>query len=105
MDSPETNEKKIRSLLSIAAKAGKTAGGTQMTIDKVRKGRAAVVLMGTDASDRTKKVIRDKCAYYEVCVYEFGTKEELGKCTGQKDKSAITITDENIGNEIIKYLT
>ncbi len=104
MDSRETNEKRIRSLLSIAAKAGKTAGGTEMTIDKVRKGRAAVVLFGTDSSDRTKKVITDKCGYYEVPAYEFSTKESLGRSIGRKDLSAVAVTDENIGREIIKLL-
>ena len=43
------------SMISLAAKAGKTKSGEFMTEKEVKEGRAHLVIVADDASDNTKK--------------------------------------------------
>ena len=72
--------------LLLCRKAGAVTAGVGATLDAVRrKGeRPAAVILASDASDRTKKQIRDKCAFYEVVLFEIpASGEELGRFLGK----------------------
>jgi len=58
--------------------AGGIITGVDSVIGAVRGGKAKFVLIASDASDRTKKQITDKCTYYNVRY-----------CTGEYDSAAI----------------
>ncbi len=98
--SPDIIEKKTVSMLSIAAKAGKVISGSETVLESIRKKEAVVVLLGSDSSERTRKVFKDKCSFYRVPVYEFGTKEGLGRTIGKEERSVVAVTDRNLGREI-----
>ena len=38
--------------------------------------------------------------FYEVPLYRFGTKEELGRCIGKEFRASLAITDENLANAV-----
>lgn len=40
--------------------------GVDTVLGEIRAGRARLVLVASDASERTKKQLRDKCTYYNV---------------------------------------
>ena len=71
-------QNKIYSLLGLAMRGRNLVSGEFQTEDAVKKGSAMLVIVAEDASANTKKLFHDKCSYYEVPVYEYGTKEELG---------------------------
>ena len=57
--------------------------------------------MAGDASDRTKKDLRNMCAYRETDLVEFGTKEALGHALGAgAERSAAAVTDEHFAIRI-----
>ena len=95
---------KVFSLLGIAMKGRMLANGEFQTLDAVKSGKARLVVVAEDASDNTKKLFRDKCSFYEVPIYEFGTEEDLGRAIGKGLRSAMAVGDAGLANEIAKQL-
>ena len=75
-----------------------------LTEKEKKKGAAMLVIVAEDASANTKKLFHDKCSYYEVPVYEYGTKEELGWAIGRNLRSSIGVCDAGLANAIIKQV-
>lgn len=50
---------RVRSLLSLAMKAGKLVSGEFLTEKAVKTGKATLVIAAEDASDNTKKMFTD----------------------------------------------
>ena len=98
------NKKSIYSLLSLAMKAGKIASGEFCVEKSVKSGHSYFVIVAEDASDNTKKMFRDMCLFYEVPIYEFGSKEELAHAIGKEMRASLAVTDEGIAKSIIQKL-
>lgn len=61
--------------------------GFDAVLGEIRGGRARFVLVASDASDRTRKQLSDKCKYYHVTCFEgayssAGLAEMLGRRSG-----------------------
>jgi len=91
---------KILSLISLATKAGKTVSG-EFTVEKtVKEGKAFLVVVAEDASDRTKKKFGNMCTFYEVPMVVFGNKDELGHFMGKEFRATLALTDEGFAKTI-----
>ncbi len=88
------DEKKIRNMISLAARAGKIASGATAAGLSVKKGRALLVIVAEDASANTKKKFTDMCETHEVPLKIFGKMEELGRSCGKELRSVLAVTDE-----------
>lgn len=95
---------KIYSLLGLAMKAGSVASGEFMTEKAVKSHRASLVIVGDDASDNTKKMFRNMCEFYEVPVYFYGTKEEIGHALGKEMRASAAVTDQGFAESLMKHL-
>jgi len=95
---------KVLSLLGLSARAGKIASGEFAAETAVKSGKAAVVIVAEDASDNTKKLFHDKCSFYEVPVFDYGTKETLGHAIGKEFRASIAVLDAGLANAIISHL-
>ena len=84
-------QNKILSLLGLAMRGRKIASGEFQVIDAVRKGSAMLVIVSEDASANTRKLFSNKCSFYEVPCYIYGTKEELGRAIGKDLRSSIGV--------------
>ena len=60
-----------------------------------------LVVVAEDASDRTKKEYRDACAYYNVPLVLYGTKETLGHAMGEELRSGMAVLDEGLARAIL----
>ena len=89
---------KIYSLISLCARARRLCSGNFSVEKAVKNQSAYVVIVAKDASDNTKKLFDQKCNY------EYGTKDGLGKYSGNEMRTSIAILDEGFGNQIIKYM-
>ena len=98
---PET-EKKIYGLLGLCLRAGHLANGQTGVENSILAGEAKLVVVTGDASDGTKKLFHDKCAYRAVPLITFGTKEALGRALGKADRSSAAITDQGFASAIMK---
>jgi|GEM_PF-1877257 len=103
-----TNEeikKKIISYLGFAKKSGKILVGTDAVLGGIRgkdAGRIAVVL-AADASERTKKQIKDKCSHYGVSIASVSpTGDEMAGAVGKRmTLSALAVTDASLAAAIL----
>lgn len=92
------------SMIGIAMKAGKVASGEFATEKAVKTGKAYMVIVASDSSDNTKKNFSDMCSYYNVPIYFFSDKEELGHAIGKQFRASLAILDEGLKNTIEKHL-
>lgn len=97
-------QNKIYSLLGIAMRGRNIVSGESGTQDAVRSGTAFLVIVAEDASDNTKKLFSNKCSFYEVPYFVYGTKEKLGGAMGKDLRSSLAVTDEGIARAVIKQL-
>lgn len=96
---------KILSLIGLATKAGKTVSGEFSTEKAVKSGTACLVLVSEDASANTKKKFQNMCTWYEVPIYFYGTKEELGAAMGKQFRASMAVTDPGLSDAIAKQFT
>jgi len=97
-------DKKVLSLVGLAAKAGRIASGEFQTETAVKSGEAKLVLVAEDASDNTKKLFHDKCSFYQIPVIVYGEKEELGAAIGKEYRASIAVLDDGFANAVQKKL-
>ena len=87
-------------MLGIAAKSGNVVSGEFSTEKAVKTGHAYLVIVSEEASNNTNKMFTNMTDFYEVPMYVFGTKEELGRCIGKEFRESLAITDENLENAV-----
>lgn len=87
-------------MLGIAAKSGNVVSGEFSTEKAVKTGHAYMVIVSEEASANTNKMFTNMTDFYQVPMYVFGTKEELGRCIGKEFRASLAITDENLANAV-----
>lgn len=92
--------KKIFSYIGLAMKGRKLVSGEFATEKAVKSKQALLVLVAEDASNNTKKKFTNMCTYYNVPLYFFGKKEELGKAIGKDLRSSLAFIDRGLADEI-----
>lgn len=97
-------QNKILSLIGLATKAGKTMSGEFSTEKAVKTQVACVVLVSEEASENTRKKFQNMCTFYEVPLYFYGTKLELGAAMGKEFRASLAVTDPGLSSAIIKEL-
>ena len=100
---------KTLSLIGFATKARKITFGTELTVSTVRKGKkngVYLMLYASNASENTKKRVRDCGAYHHVPVMELAeASDELAKITGKLHPVVVIgIADEGFASAIAKTL-
>ena len=93
---------KVLNLISLATKAGKVKTGEFLTTKTLQEGLGYLVVIAKDTSEKSTKRLVGISENYECKSIIYGTKEELGKFTGKKEKSVIIITDKGLAEAIIK---
>jgi len=97
-------DKKIFNLLGISTKSGKVVSGEFSTEKSVKEHKAALVIVAEDASDNTKKMFTNMCTYYNVPIYYFGIKDDLGHAMGKEFRASLAVLDKGLANAMIKQL-
>ena len=100
MDSKE----KLLGTLGLCQRAGKLKSGEFAVLEAIRKKTAVMVIVSNDASDNTKKEFSDKCSYYNVPIYFFGNKDDLGHAIGKDVRTSLAVTDQGLAKTLIKDL-
>lgn len=105
-------ERKRRFLtyLGFAARSRNAAVGCELALKAVRRSAGkdvTVAVLASDASERTKKQMGDKCTYYKVFLARTdAAADEIGAALGKKSPvAAAAVTDKNLASAIIKLYT
>ena len=97
-----TQAERALPLIGLARRAGRALTGTFLVQKAVADGRGVLVVVATDASEKTKKKLKNSCRFYEVSCLEYATKAELSHITGKENIAAVCITDPNFADGIMK---
>ncbi|MBR4769235.1 MAG: ribosomal L7Ae/L30e/S12e/Gadd45 family protein [Lachnospiraceae bacterium] len=94
----------VLSVLSLAKKAGKAVSGSFSVMETVKARKAKIVIVSKDASDNTKKLFHDKCAYRSIQIVEYGLMDDLGRAVGESKRTVAALTDENLKKLLLNKL-
>ncbi|QIK70081.1 50S ribosomal protein L7ae [Erysipelothrix sp. HDW6C] len=89
------NKEKFLNGLGLCKRAGKLVYGDEL-LPAVRNHSVKLVILADDASDRTRKQIKDKSQTSHVDVIEGFTKDEISWAIGMVNRVAIGITDAGL---------
>ncbi|TYR82758.1 YlxQ family RNA-binding protein [Priestia megaterium] len=92
------------SFLGLANRARKLISGEELVVGEVRKQKAKLVLLASDASDNTKKKVTDKCAYYNVPVRIVADRYALGQAIGKDARVVVAVIDNGFAKKLITML-
>lgn len=96
---------RVLAMIGMATKAGKTVSGEYMTEKAVKSQKAFLVIVSEEASENTKKMFRNMCAFYKVPFYTYGSMENLGHSMGKQFRASMAVTDEGFAKSIEKRLS
>ncbi|MBS5521054.1 MAG: ribosomal L7Ae/L30e/S12e/Gadd45 family protein [Clostridiales bacterium] len=91
-------------MVGLATRAGKAASGEFSTEKAVKRGKAVLVLVAGDASENTKKMFTNMCAFYKVPLKIYGTKETLGRAMGKEYRASIALLDRGFAGSVLKLI-
>lgn len=91
-------------MLGLATRARKIVSGEFSTERSIQDFSACLVIVATDASDNTKKKFKNKCEFYEVPYFEYGTRDELGHAMGKEQRASLAVTDEGFARQVHKLI-
>ncbi len=97
-------QNKFYSLLGLAEKAGKVSSGEFAVEKSIKEGKTALVIVGRDASDNTRKHFEDMCNYRNIPVGIYGTKEELGHAIGKETRATVAVSDQGFAAALVKLM-
>ena len=89
----------VLNTLGLAKRAGKSVTGDELVL-QISKNQVVLVLLASDASNRTKKQMYSKCEYYGVEVIEHFNKEEISNAIGMHNRIAVGISDSGFSKLI-----
>ena len=95
------SQNKALSMIGLATKAGKVASGEFCTEKEVKSGRAYLVIVADDASD---KKFQNMCDFYQVPIYFYKDKDTLGHAMGKEFRASLVILDEGFAKGIRKHI-
>lgn len=95
---------KVLSMLGMATRAGRVVSGEFSVEKSVKTGKSNLVIVAEEASDNTKKMFTNMCAYYKVPIYFYSTKEVLGHAIGKMSRASISVQDKGFANTIINLI-
>lgn len=95
---------KLYGLLGLARRAGKVSFGTEACLQDLEKNRIKVLIIATDAAERTKMNFKQICNSKKVPVFEVLDITQISNAIGQENKAVVGIKDSNFSKEIIKII-
>jgi ribosomal protein L7Ae-like RNA K-turn-binding protein len=96
------SEKAVLSMIGLATKAGKTITGNDACMTAIKRDKVRLILIATDASQKTKDPIINLCSHYDTVCKEFSTRDELGNFTGKNNRAMVAITDDGFAKRILE---
>lgn len=80
-------------LLGLVNRANKLLSGTDIVIEGLRNKKVFLVIVASDASSNTKKMMQDKTAFYNTPLIIKYKSEELSNAIGKKNRMVLGVTD------------
>lgn len=99
------DKQKAMQMIGLARKAGKLTLGGEMTENDLMHRKSHLVIVATDASEKTAHRFQTKCASKGVPILQFSTKEELGRQLGKEQRTVLSVTDPGFADLIARLIS
>ncbi|MDQ0253671.1 ribosomal protein L7Ae-like RNA K-turn-binding protein [Evansella vedderi] len=86
--------------LGLAYRARKVVTGEELVVKAIQKKKVFLVIVSEDASDNTKKKLKDKCTYYHVPLVIKGERRLIGSAIGKAERVVVGIEDPGFAKKI-----
>ncbi len=96
--------KNILGMIGLAKRAGALSVGAVACEASIKSRTAKLVIVAVDASDNSRKTVKDSCSYYKIPCLEFSDMENLGRFSGGGEKAVIAVNDENFASALIQKI-
>ena len=96
------NKQRFLQTLGLCRRASALLSGDEL-FQSLGSGDVYLVVLGNDASDRSKKQYRDKTSTYAIVLNEDFTSEEISDACGVVNRIAVGITNEGLADKLINY--
>lgn len=97
-------DSKVLSYIGLAMKSRNLVNGEFLTEKAVKERKAEIVIVAEDSSSNTKKMFINMCKYYNVPIYFFGDKAQLGHAMGKQMRASLAVLDKGLADAIKKQL-
>ncbi len=93
-------------LLGLARRAGKLGNGDEAVKGACSRNLAKLLLVASDASDRTKATFKSIAESFELpCITVSETREEIGNALGKRPSAIVAVCDTGFSAAIAKKLS
>ncbi len=92
---------RIYSLLGLASKAGLVSSGEFSVEQSVKRDKAKLVIVASDASDNTKQLFVNKCKFYKIPIRIYGDKLGIAHAIGKELRTSVAVEDTGLAKKII----
>ena len=99
------DKQKALNLLGMAYRARMIINGYDSVMDAITKGKAKIVMIANDASEKTIEAFDKKCFYYKVDMNVVFNSLELSKAIGKGLVKVLAISDEGFTKSLKKLLS
>lgn len=93
-------DNKVSSFLGLAQKARKISSGATKVQQDIKRGKAHLVIIATDASENTHKDYLSSCAYYKIPCLTWGEKVILGAAIGKPMRTVLAVLDKGFADRL-----
>ena len=95
---------KILSTLGLCMRSGNLSSGDFAVSEAVRKKNAWLVILAVAGSGTAKTEVRNLGHPYQVPLYFWCDREQLGHAVGKDFRASIAVTDQGFSNAVRKQL-
>jgi ribosomal protein L7Ae-like RNA K-turn-binding protein len=95
----------LRLMLGLCQRAGKLASGDMAVEQTLKKGKARLLILAEDVSERTRERFLWLAERAQVPCYQAGTREELGEALGKPHRAVVAVQSEEFTRGIVGILS
>lgn len=96
---------KLLTLLGFAQKSGKAVSGNELVQMELKRGKLALVFIGSDISPQSSKKIINLCEMLQIKYYTIFTIDELSGAIGKSGRTVVGIKRSELSQAIEKNIS
>ena len=97
--------KKIDNLIGLSFRAKKLRWGEENCLQEIKRGRAILIIISSDASENTKNKFLNLSRSYDCKIIEYGTKLSNGMNIGKSIISVMVMLDDGLSKKILSLVS